>query len=104
MSVEINGIRLAYDDLGNGPAVMLIHGYPLCRRMWRPQVEALVAAGFRVIVPDLRGFGESEAGNEPGSTDRLADDLVALLDHLKIDRATVGGMSMGGYVLRNNFV
>lgn len=101
MHTEINGIRLAYDDVGNGPAVMLIHGFPFRRQMWQPQVEALAAAGFRAIVPDLRGFGESEPGNAPGSMDRLADDLVGLLDHLKIDRAMVGGMSMGGYVLLN---
>jgi pimeloyl-ACP methyl ester carboxylesterase len=101
MNEMINGIRLAYDDLGAGFPVLLIHGFPLCRRMWRPQAEALVAAGFRVILPDLRGFGESEVGDEPGSVALLADDLAALLDHLGIERAVVGGMSMGGYVLLN---
>lgn len=101
MHAQINGIRLAYDDLGQGMPVMLIHGFPLCRKMWRPQAEALVAAGYRVILPDLRGFGESEAGTASGSTDLLADDLAALLDHLGIEKAVVGGMSMGGYVLLN---
>ena len=69
--------------------------------MWRPQAQALAAAGFRAVVPDLRGFGESEAGTEVGSTDLLADDLIALLDYLGIEKAVVGGMSMGGYVLLN---
>ncbi|WP_432822485.1 alpha/beta fold hydrolase [Trichloromonas sp.] len=101
MNAEINGIRMAYDVAGSGPAVLLIHGFPLCRRMWQPQVQALSAAGFRVVVPDLRGFGESGVGDRPGSMDLLADDLVVLMDHLGIERAVVGGMSMGGYVLLN---
>ena len=101
MQTELNGIKLAYDEAGKGPAVLLIHGFPLCRKMWRPQMQALAAAGFRVVVPDLRGFGESDSGAKPGSTDLLADDLIALLDHLGIEKAAVGGMSMGGYVLLN---
>ncbi|WP_020586072.1 alpha/beta fold hydrolase [Desulfobacter curvatus] len=101
MQAKLNGIQLAYDEAGKGPAVLLIHGFPLCRQMWRPQVQALAAAGFRAVVPDLRGFGESEPGTEVGSTDLLADDLIALLDHLGIERAVVGGMSMGGYVMLN---
>ncbi len=99
MRALINGINLAYDDAGSGPAVLLIHGYPLCRRMWEPQKKALVAAGYRVIVPDLRGFGESEAPQGPASMELYAADLVALLDHLGIGRAAAFGMSMGGYVL-----
>ncbi|MEJ2200535.1 MAG: alpha/beta fold hydrolase, partial [Desulfuromonadaceae bacterium] len=101
MQTELNGIRLAYEEEGSGPAVMLIHGFPLCRRMWRPQMAALTAAGYRVVLPDLRGFGESETGGESGSMDLLVDDLIALLDHLGIEKAVVGGMSMGGYVLLN---
>jgi len=99
MQTTINGNRIAFDDFGDGPAVVLIHGFPLCRRMWKPQVEPLVDAGFRVILPDLAGFGDSGAPRLPGSVERYADDIVALLDTLGIDRAIVGGMSMGGYVL-----
>nr|WP_319494242.1 alpha/beta hydrolase [uncultured Desulfobacter sp.] len=101
MQVKLNGIELAYNEEGNGPAVLLIHGFPLCRKMWRPQMQALAGAGFRAVVPDLRGFGESEPGAKTGSTDLLADDLIALLDHLGIEKAVVGGMSMGGYVMLN---
>lgn len=101
MQTELNGIQLAYDESGEGPAVLLIHGFPLCRQMWHPQMQALSSAGFRAVVPDLRGFGESEPGTEAGSTDMLADDLIALLDSLGIEKAVVGGMSMGGYVLLN---
>ncbi|WP_298438631.1 alpha/beta fold hydrolase [Geobacter sp.] len=101
MRAVINGITMAYDDHGSGPAVVLIHGFPLCRRMWHPQIQALTGAGFRVIAPDLRGFGESDAPEGPYSMELFADDVVELLDHLGIDGAVVGGMSMGGYVLLN---
>jgi pimeloyl-ACP methyl ester carboxylesterase len=101
MKALINGITMAWGDNGSGPAVCLIHGFPLDRRMWRPQVMALASAGYRVITPDLRGFGESDAPDGTYAMDLFADDLAALLDHLDIGRAVVGGMSMGGYVLLN---
>lgn len=101
MIEKINGIEMAYDDQGKGPAVVLIHGFPLCRRMWRPQIAALDRGGYRLVAPDLRGFGDSEAPRGPYSMDVFADDVVALLDHLGIAKAVVGGMSMGGYVLLN---
>ncbi len=92
---------MAFDDEGSGPPLLLIHGFPLCRKMWRPQLNVLPAAGFRILAPDLRGFGDSDAPDGPYSMDLFADDLVALLDYLEIDKAVVGGMSMGGYVLFN---
>lgn len=101
MNAVINGITMAYDDAGSGPAVVLVHGFPLCRRMWQSQIKALTTAGYRVIIPDLRGFGESDAPEGPYSMDIFADDVVALLDHLQVEKAVVGGMSMGGYVLFN---
>jgi pimeloyl-ACP methyl ester carboxylesterase len=69
--------------------------------MWLPQAEVLAKAGCRVITPDLRGFGESGLISGTASMDIYADDIVALMDHLGIDKAVVGGMSMGGYVLLN---
>lgn len=97
--MEINNFMMAYDDLGEGPPVVLIHGFPLCRAMWQPQVEALVAAGYRAVTPDLRGFGHSRVTEVGYGMDQLADDVAALIDRLGIKRAAVGGMSMGGYVL-----
>lgn len=97
----LNGITLAYDDVGSGPVVLLIHGFPLNRHMWRPQVAILVAAGYRVIAPDLRGFGDSDATDGPCTMDLMTDDLVELLDHLEVGQAAVVGMSMGGYLLFN---
>ena len=99
MRAVINGITMAYDDNGSGPALLLIHGFPLCRRMWHPQIKALANSGFRVITPDLRGFGESDTPEGPYSIELFADDMVELLDHLGIEKAAVGGMSMGGYIL-----
>lgn len=97
----LNGINLAFDDVGSGPAVLLVHGFPLNRQMWRPQLPILVAAGYRVIAPDLRGFGESDVTEGASSIDLMADDLVELLDHLELPQAVVVGMSMGGYLLFN---
>ncbi len=101
MNAIINGINLAYDDHGSGPAVVLIHGFPLCRKMWYPQIKAVTAAGFRLVTIDLRGFGESDVPESPYSMDIFSDDVVGLMDYLGIERAVVGGMSMGGYVLFN---
>ena len=90
---------LKYDHLGQGLAVLLLHGFPLCRQMWAPQMTALADAGYRVICPDLPGFGESPSLAGPASMSNYADTIIDLLDDLGIDQAVVGGMSMGGYVL-----
>lgn len=100
MKISVNGISLAYDDCGTGVPLLLIHGFPLSRKIWAPQLAAL-ADKFRLIAPDLRGFGASDAPQGPYSMDLFSDDLVALLDHLGIDRIVACGMSMGGYVLFN---
>lgn len=92
---------LACDDSGSGLPLVLLHGFPLCRKMWAPQVAALSAAGWRVITPDLPGFGETPPLSGPVSMSAYADAVIALLDQLGIARAVVGGMSMGGYVLLN---
>lgn len=101
MILTINGLNLAYDDCGQGPALLLIHGFPLNRQMWQPQLLPLARAGYRVVAPDLRGFGESDAPEGSYSIEVFADDLIALLDALQIEQAVVGGMSMGGYILMN---
>jgi pimeloyl-ACP methyl ester carboxylesterase len=69
--------------------------------MWHPQRQALNSAGFRLITPDLRGFGESDVVDGPYSMSLFADDIIALLDHLGVATAVIGGMSMGGYILFN---
>ncbi|MBS1271812.1 MAG: 3-oxoadipate enol-lactonase 2 [Candidatus Marinimicrobia bacterium] len=97
MKVEVNGIELNYDDQGEGVPLILLHGFPFDRNLWYDQVQAL-KDHCRIITPDLRGFGESGAPEEPVSMSQYAADVVALMDLLKIDQAIIGGLSMGGYV------
>lgn len=94
-------MKLAFDDAVSGLPVVLLHGFPLCRAMWTPQVEALTRAGYRVVTPDLPGFGGSPPLAGTATMGRYADTVISLLDRLGIERAVVGGMSMGGYVLLN---
>ncbi|HEU4432821.1 MAG TPA: alpha/beta hydrolase [Pyrinomonadaceae bacterium] len=96
-TITIDDIQLAYDDVGAGPPVVLIHGYPFNRSLWKGQVDALASA-YRVVAPDLRGFGESDASEGPATMNRMAQDVAELMDQLGIDRAVIGGLSMGGYV------
>jgi 3-oxoadipate enol-lactonase len=87
-----------YDDAGHGKPVVLLHAFPLARAMWRPQVEALQAE-YRVITPDLRGFGDSGGFTDAPSIRQMADDVAGLLDALGVTEPVVlGGLSMGGYV------
>lgn len=95
-TVSINGVTHSYDDRGKGPPLVLIHGFPLDRRMWAHQVHEL-SAKYRVIAPDLRGFGES-ADASAFTIESLADDLHSLLIKLNVLPCTVGGLSMGGYI------
>jgi pimeloyl-ACP methyl ester carboxylesterase len=97
---EINGIRLAYDDAGAGPLVLLTHGWPELAHSWRNQIPALASAGYRVVAPDMRGYGESGA---PGAIEdytilHLVGDMVGLLDHLEAAEAVIVGHDWGAVV------
>lgn len=94
---RVRGIEVAYNDAGSGAPLLLLHGFPFNRSMWREQAEAL-SATRRVITPDLRGLGASGAGEGPATMEEMAEDLAALLGELNVERAVVGGLSMGGYV------
>lgn len=96
--VRIDDLRIAYDDVGAGPPLLLVHGYPFNRSLWTDQVAAL-SKSHRAITPDLRGFGDSESSSGVATMTRMAEDLVALMDALGIPTATFGGLSMGGYVV-----
>lgn len=100
MQAIINRISIAYEDQGSGLPLLLIHGFPLSRRIWHPQIRGL-SNEFRLIAPDLRGFGESDAPEGGYSIDLFADDMIGLMDHLGLDRVVLCGMSMGGYVAMN---
>jgi pimeloyl-ACP methyl ester carboxylesterase len=89
---------LTYDDDGPGPVVVLLHGFPLDRTIWSAQ-RTSIGSVYRVIAPDLRGFGHTAAPESGYTMDTLANDVVELLDALQIKEPIVlGGLSMGGYV------
>jgi 3-oxoadipate enol-lactonase len=95
---SVRGVEMAYDDTGGGvPALVLLHGFPFDRSMWRGQAEAL-GKEFRVVAPDLRGLGETPPGDGGVSIEGMAEDVAALLDELGLGRVALGGLSMGGYV------
>ncbi len=90
-------IRLHYAERGRGRPVLLIHGFPFDHTIWAAQAAAL-SDSFRVITPDLRGHGQTPAPEGTYRMDLLAEDVLALQDHLGLDRAVWVGHSMGGYV------
>ncbi len=95
--IDNDGVEIHVEVTGEGRPVVLLHGFPDTGRLWRHQVEALAAAGFKVIVPDLRGYGKSgkPEGVDAYSLLYLAGDVLAVLDHLEVDRAHVVGHDWG---------
>ncbi|MBV8675092.1 MAG: alpha/beta fold hydrolase [Acidobacteriaceae bacterium] len=98
MNYPSNDSQLFYTSIGSGPDVVLLHPTPVDHRFWLRVAQSL-SGKYRVILPDLRGHGRSEAGNGPISVQKLGADVVKLLDVLGIQRALFGGCSIGGYVL-----
>ena len=96
-TVKVNGINLAYDRRGRGEPLVLIHGYPLDRSTWN-EVASVLENDFDLILPDLRGLGQSDAVDKTYTVADLASDIAGLLDHLKIQKVFIAGHSMGGYV------
>jgi len=92
----VGDTEIAFDDIGSGLPVVFLHAFRLNRTMWEPQVTALVG-DCRCIPIDFRGFGDS-VPSAPFTVARYADDVVAVLDTLQIERAVVAGLSLGGYV------
>ncbi|MGH8867444.1 MAG: alpha/beta fold hydrolase [Actinomycetes bacterium] len=97
-SVIVDGVDLAYDETGAGEPLVLVHGHPFDRSMWAPQVAHRTRLGWRVVTPDLRGYGASTPPSGTTTWDAYARDVAALLDHLGIDRAVLAGLSMGGQI------
>lgn len=98
MRIRLRDFTIEFEDKGSGPPLLFIHGYPLNRTLWEPQIEQLADVA-RVIAPDLRGHGGSDPLPGPYSMELLADDCCALLDALGIAQPlVVCGLSMGGYV------
>jgi len=96
---RLDGIDIEYAESGNGPALLLSHGYGATYRMWDDQRAAL-GDRYRVIAWSMRGHGRTKSPDDPAqySEDLTVADMKALLDHCKVDRAVVGGLSLGGYM------
>jgi 3-oxoadipate enol-lactonase len=99
LKLSINNINVSYTEDGSpdAPAIVFIHGFPFNKNMWTEQIHAL-QENFRVITYDVRGHGESESGDTAFSIDLFVDDLISLLDALKIEKTIICGLSMGGYI------
>jgi 3-oxoadipate enol-lactonase len=102
LSIGVNGIIVSYTDNGNAgyPFLIFIHGFPFNKSMWNIQMEAL-KDNFHMISYDVRGHGNSEAGNVDFSIELFVNDLIGFMDILKIDKAVLCGLSMGGYISLN---
>jgi 3-oxoadipate enol-lactonase len=102
IKLMVNNLLVSYTDEGpdESPVLIFIHGFPLNKSMWNKQVDAL-KENYRVISYDIRGHGDSECGTENFSIDLFVKDLLNFMDILKIDRASLCGLSMGGYIALN---
>ncbi len=98
--VVVNGLRMYVVSAGQGPPVLLLHGFPDTHVVWRKQIRALAEAGFRVIAPDLRGYGKTEApqGVHNYTLELLRGDVLALLDALGIDKVRLVGHDWGAAI------
>lgn len=96
--VRSGDAEIAYWTLGDGPAVVLLHPFPLHHEFWLPVAET-VSARYRLILPDLRGHGESEVGGGPATMEKHASDVARVMDDAEIGRAPLIGVSIGGYLL-----
>lgn len=89
---------MKYNIQGEGSPVILIHGFPLSAKIWREQVQFFSGKGYQVITPDLSGFGENVSEPAAEKMSDYSDQIIGMMDELGIEKAFIGGMSMGGYV------
>ena len=98
ISIQSGDTQISYEVLGEGPPLVLLHPFPANHELWLPAAQQL-ASRYRVILPDLRGHGDSGVGEGPATMAKHAADLNRVLDDAKIGRAAFAGVSIGGYVL-----
>lgn len=97
MEIHVNGIKICYLDQGEGTPILFIHGFPLSSELWKPQIATL-EKNYRVIMPDLRGFGKSEVPAGPYHMETFAKDVIHLIEALGLKQVVLVGLSMGGYI------
>ena len=100
MFASTNGIRMHYVEAGAGPLVLLLHGFPECSLAWRHQINGLAAAGYRVVAPDMRGFGQTDSPAEVEAFDifQVTGDIVGLVHALRESKAVIVGHDWGALV------
>lgn len=100
-SATINGIRMHYAEFGEGPLLVLCHGFPHTWFSWHRQMPVLAAAGWRVVAPDMRGMGTTDAPADAAEygVDAINGDLLGLLDHLGADSAVFAGLDFGAFAI-----
>ena len=100
---RINGLNMHYVEQGSGLPIVLCHGFPHIWFSWHRQITALAAAGYRVIAPDMRGMGQTDAPAEVEAydVDSITADLLGLLDHLDIERAVFAGLDFGAFAIQD---
>lgn len=96
-------MQLAFEQYGDGNPIIFLHAFPFNRNMWQPQIEFFVSKNFKLIVPDLPGFGESQTTSQINTMEKTAISVAELTDSLGIKKASICGISMGGYVALNFF-
>ncbi len=96
--IKSHDAEISFEILGAGPPVVLLHPFPANQEFWLPAAQPLLTR-YRVILPDLRGHGDSDVGEGPATMAKHASDLVRVLDNAKVERAGFVGVSIGGYVL-----
>jgi len=97
-TVKSGDALIAYWTVGEGLPVVLLHPFPAHHEFWLPVADAL-STRYRLILPDLRGHGESEVGEGPATMDKHASDIARVMDHADVGRAPLIGVSIGGYAL-----
>ena len=102
IKITVNNVKVSYSDAGpeGAPVIIFIHGFPFNKSMWNSQMETLKTE-FRVIAYDVRGHGNTDLGDDDFSIELFGHDLILLMDTLKIEKAILCGLSMGGYIALN---
>ena len=104
METILNDIAINYNEQGlpQGLPVVFIHGFPFSHKMWEPQINVM-PSNIHAITYDIRGHGDSDVGDGQFTIELFVDDLIALLDHLRVEKAVLCGLSMGGYIALRAF-